>query len=148
MATCTGLSIILVDACRSVGVPARVAGTPLWTNKRGNHTWVEVWDGEWHFTGADEYNAEGLNKAWFTGDASKAVADDWKHAIWATSWRKTGAHFPMVWDLDSHEVAGVNVTARYTAGAEKAADATVPVHVRVFDQKGGEAPGGEAGVAR
>ncbi|MBI2925691.1 MAG: transglutaminase domain-containing protein [Verrucomicrobia bacterium] len=43
-ATCTGLSILLVDACRSVGVPARVAGTPLWVNLRGNHTWVEVWD--------------------------------------------------------------------------------------------------------
>ena len=55
MATCTGLSIILVDACRSVGVPARVAGTALWANKRGNHTWVEIYDeGRWHYTGADE----------------------------------------------------------------------------------------------
>ena len=32
VATCTGLSILLVDACRSVGVPARIAGTPLWSN--------------------------------------------------------------------------------------------------------------------
>ncbi len=39
LATCTGLSILLVDACRSVGVPARLAGTPMWTNMRGNHTW-------------------------------------------------------------------------------------------------------------
>ena len=137
MATCTGLSIILVDACRAVGVPARVAGIPLWPNKRGNHTWVEVWDGGWHFTGADEYNAQGLNKAWFTADASKAVADDWKHAIWATSWKKTDHHFPMVWDLKSREVAGVNVTERYTQRAEKT-ETTVPVHVRVFDKKGGE----------
>ena len=38
LATCTGLSILLVDACRSVGVPARLAGTPMWTNMRGNHT--------------------------------------------------------------------------------------------------------------
>ena len=45
MATCTGLSIILVDACRAVGIPARVAGTALWANKRGNHTWAEVYDG-------------------------------------------------------------------------------------------------------
>ncbi|NNM29336.1 MAG: transglutaminase domain-containing protein, partial [Akkermansiaceae bacterium] len=105
MATCTGLSIILVDACRSVGVPARVAGTPLWANKRGNHTWVEIWDGgEWFYTGADEYNAKGLNRAWFGGDASKAIADDWQHAIWATSWKRTGAHFPMVWNPGSREV--------------------------------------------
>jgi len=30
-ASCTGLSVILVAACRSVGIPARVAGTPSWT---------------------------------------------------------------------------------------------------------------------
>ena len=29
VATCTGLSILLVDACRSVGVPARLAGSAL-----------------------------------------------------------------------------------------------------------------------
>ncbi len=49
MATCTGLSIILVDACRAVGVPARVAGIALWPSKTGNHTWVEVWDGHWYY---------------------------------------------------------------------------------------------------
>jgi hypothetical protein len=52
IATCTGLSILLVDACRAVGVPARIAGTPMWTNMRGNHTWVEIWDEGWHFVGA------------------------------------------------------------------------------------------------
>src|SRR5207249_10681198 len=52
VATCTGLAILLVDACRAVGIPARVVGTPLWSNLRGNHTWVEVWDGDWHFAGA------------------------------------------------------------------------------------------------
>ena len=42
MASCTGLSILLVDACRSVGVPARFVGTPLWYNNTGNHSWVEI----------------------------------------------------------------------------------------------------------
>ena len=64
-ATCTGLSILLVDACRAVGIPARAVGTPMWTNGRGNHTWIEIWDGDWHFTGADEYDAKGLNRGWF-----------------------------------------------------------------------------------
>ena len=41
-ASCTGLSIILSDACRSVCIPARLVGTPLWSNKSGNHTWVEI----------------------------------------------------------------------------------------------------------
>ncbi|MGC6427111.1 MAG: transglutaminase domain-containing protein [Akkermansiaceae bacterium] len=136
MATCTGLSIILVDACRSVGVPARIAGTALWSNKRGNHTWVEIYDnGEWHFTGADEYDAKGLNRGWFTGDAGKAIADDWKHAIWATSWKKTDHHFPMVWDLRNKNVPAVNVTQHYAKDqpVEKG-----EIYLRLWDQKGGK----------
>jgi hypothetical protein len=136
MATCTGLSIILVDACRSVGVPARIAGTALWYNKRGNHTWAEIYDGgDWFFTGADEYDAKGLNRGWFTGDASKAVEDQWQHAIWASSWQKTGSHFPMVWDIRNKEVPGVNVTSRYVKKKEASEGV---VYFRVWDRKGGQ----------
>ncbi len=136
MATCTGLSIILVDACRSVGVPARVAGTALWADKRGNHTWAEIYDGgEWYFTGADEYDAKGLNRGWFTGDASKAIADKWQHAIWATSWKKTGSRFPMVWNIRNQDVPGVNVTSRYVKKEEASAGV---VYFRVWDSKGGK----------
>ncbi len=70
LATCSGLSILLVEACRSVAVPARIAGTPMWTNLRGNHTWVEVWDNGWHFAGAAEPDGKGLDHGWFTGDAA------------------------------------------------------------------------------
>ena len=136
MATCTGLSIILVDACRAVGIPARAAGTPMWTNDRGNHTWVEVWDGGWHFTGADEYDKQGLNRGWFTGDAAKARADEPKYAIYATSWKKEGLAFPMVWAPSSREVAAVNVTGRYAKAAPVAEGAKLGV--RLFDKKGGE----------
>lgn len=136
MATCTGLSIILVDACRAVGIPARAVGTPMWTNDRGNHTWVEVWDGGWHFTGADEYDKQGLNRGWFTGDAAKARADEPKYAIYATSWKKEGLAFPMVWAPASREVAAVNVTARYAKAAPAAEGAKLGV--RLFDKKGGE----------
>lgn len=136
MATCTGLSIILVDACRSVGVPARIAGTALWSNKRGNHTWVEIYDGgEWFFTGADEYDAKGLNRGWFVNDASKAVKDDWRHAIWASSWKKTGDFFPMVWNIRNRGVGAVNVTDRYL----KKDDAqNGKIFFRVWDTKGGK----------
>ena len=40
MATCTGLSIMLVEACRAVGVPARLAGIAAWPGRGGNHTWI------------------------------------------------------------------------------------------------------------
>ncbi len=137
MATCTGLSIILVDACRSVGVPARIAGTALWANKRGNHTWIELYDGQWFFTGADEYNKKGLNHAWFTGDASKAIASDWKHAIWASSWKRSGSHFPMVWALKDKGVAAVNVTDRYAKPVTRKGSDVV-LNLRVWDRRGGE----------
>ena len=136
MASCTGLSIILIDACRAVGIPARAVGTPMWTNGRGNHTWVEIWDGGWHFTGADESDPRGLNRGWFTDDAAQAKADVAQHAIYATSWKKAGLAFPLPWARENHDVAAVNVTARY---AEPTAGSNVArLGVRLFGTKGGE----------
>ena len=51
------------------------SGTPLWANKRGNHTWVEIWDKDWHFTGACEPDPNGLDRGWFVGDAAEAKKD-------------------------------------------------------------------------
>jgi poly(3-hydroxybutyrate) depolymerase len=135
-ATCTGLSIILVNACRAVGIPARAVGTPMWTNKRGNHTWVEIWDDGWHFTGADEYDPAGLNRGWFAGDAAQARADLPRHAIYATSWKRDGLTFPMVWARRSDVVAAVDVTGRY-AKAGGVEGAQVRLGVRLWDHRGG-----------
>ena len=54
-ASCTGISLLLIDALRTVGVPARLVGTPAWHGvvKDGNHNWVEVWLGP----GAGKANA-------------------------------------------------------------------------------------------
>jgi pimeloyl-ACP methyl ester carboxylesterase len=112
-ASCTGLSIILVDACRAVGIPARIAGIPLWSNQRGNHAWVEFWDDGWHFVGSDEYDAEGVDRGWFVGQAAQAQEAMPQHAIYASSWKKTGTHFPLVWAPENDSVPAINVTARY-----------------------------------
>lgn len=114
LASCSGLSILLIDACRSVGVPARFVGTPLWADESGNHSWVEVWDDGWHFTGAAEPNGTLLDAAWFTGRASQALAEDPMKAIYAVSYRKTPIHFPLVWAPSKTDVYAVNVTDRYT----------------------------------
>lgn len=111
-ASCTGLSLLLVDACRAVGVPARIVGVPAWTGKRGNHTWVEVWDnGDWHFLGAAESTR--LDSAWFTTVAAKADLHDPRHHIYASSWRRTTLHFPLVWDPTIDWVNAVDVSDRY-----------------------------------
>lgn len=129
-ATCTGLSIILVDACRAVGIPARAVGTPLWHDNSGNHTWVEIWDGGWHFTGADEYDKKGLDRAWFRTKAANADPNDPRHAIYATSWKKDDGHFPMVWSPESEAVGGVNVTGRYQY---KVAPVLAVIGIRFFE---------------
>lgn len=119
LASCTGLSILLIDACRAVGVPARFVGTPLWSDGSGNHSWVEVWDGRWHFTGAAEPTGSHLDRAWFLGRAAQAQREHRMHAIYAVSFRRTPLVFPMVWSRNSDPAWAVNVTDRYTAAAEK-----------------------------
>lgn len=136
IATCTGLSILLVDACRAVGVPARVAGTAMWSNMRGNHTWVEVWDGDWHFCGAAEPDAAGLDHGWFVSEAAKAVRDVPEHAIWATSFRRTEHFFPLVWLPGDKSVPAVNVTDRYAAKTPAVAADEARLSVKVTDAGG------------
>lgn len=140
-ATCTGLSILLVNACRSVGVPARLAGVAEWVSTPGNHTWVEVWDGDaWRFAGADEHDPEGLDRGWFVGRASEAVAGSARHGVWATSWRKTETHFPMAWSPGDTSVSGVDVTHRYAPTMETPVEDAgfVTRFFRVWDRTGGD----------
>jgi hypothetical protein len=131
LASCTGLSILLSDACRSVCIPTRVVGTPLWANKTGNHTWVEIWDGDWHFTGACEADPQGLDRGWFVGNASQAQKDSREHAIYAASFKKTDTTFPLVWAPKRSDVYAENVTDRYTAKGASRSD-KVRVSVRVW----------------
>ena len=110
-ASCSGLSILLVDACRAVGVPARVAGTPLWADHSGNHTWVEIWDGQWRYVGAAEPGE--FNQTWFSGKAAKADDSRPEHRIYAASFRPTGNSFPLVWDPTNTDYPAVDVTGYY-----------------------------------
>lgn len=111
MASCSGLSILLTNAFRAVGIPSRIAGTPNWFDNRGNHNWCEVWaDGQWYFT---EYYPNRLNMSWFLADAGKADKNDRQHAIYATSYKPTDINFPLVWDENIDYVHAENVTERY-----------------------------------
>ena len=121
MASCTGLSILLVDAYRAVGIPARFVGTASWHDNRGNHSWTEVWlDGEWRVT--EYYFPSQLDHLWFMPDASKAKADDRTYAIYATRFAGGNDWFPMVWADEDEDgpieelpkwVGAENVTQHY-----------------------------------
>ena len=133
MATCTGLSIMLIDALRAVGVPARMAGIHSWPGRGGNHTWVEVWDkGAWHFVGAAEPDDAGLDHSWFADEAGRAIPSKILNAIWAVTYRDNGSYFPMVWAPDA-KVPAENVTARYN---KRLLDLSPRLMVEV--KKGGE----------
>ena len=106
MATCTGLSILLTDAYRAVGIPSRLAGTAMWTNYKGNHTWNEVWiDGNWHFI---EYYPDTLDQSWFVADAGKADPENMLHWIYAASYKPTGMPYYAAPDGSVMEVVDVN----------------------------------------
>ncbi|BDD00493.1 transglutaminase-like domain-containing protein [Persicobacter psychrovividus] len=112
LASCTGLSVLLTDAFRAVGIPSRIAGTPNWTTKEGNHNWNEVMvDGQWYFT--EYYPSEGLDQGWFLADAGQADPTSKAHWIYASSFKPAQAYFPLVWDEKIHYVHAENVTERY-----------------------------------
>lgn len=97
-ASCTGLSILMVDALRAAGVPARLVAIPLWGTKEGNHTWVEVHDGKaWRFTGYG-----GMPARWDQGweIARCAYCDPMEpiHGVFASSYRMTPVGFPTIWE--------------------------------------------------
>lgn len=139
MASCSGLSILLTDAFRTMGIPSRIAGTPLWVSKEGNHNWSEVWiDGQWYFT--EYYPTPALNHSWFLERAGKADKSNPIYWMYATSWKPTGLAFPMVWARKNKNVPGIDVTDFYIDlyNAQMAqAKNGAPVVIRVFKTKDG-----------
>ena len=135
MASCTGLSILLVDACRSVGVPARFVGTPLWYNNTGNHSWVEIWDNGWHFTGAAEPAGNKLNETWFSELAGNATKGDMTYGIFAATWDESDIYFPMDWLPGVKNYGAIDVTDRYKIRDIPEGE-LVPIRIRVLDSSG------------
>ncbi len=146
IASCSGLSIILTDAFRSVGIPSRVAGIPLWPITGGNHNWNEVWldrDKGWHLT--EFYlDQKGLDYGWLIERAAKADHSKWEHRIYASSFTPTEYWFPLVWDMNIRFVNGVNVSSFYKGlwqkikkEKEEIDKALQPVAMIVFESENG-----------
>ncbi len=133
LASCTGLSILMIDACRACGIPARFVGIPMWPDKSGNHSWVEIWDNGWHFTGACEATGDELNRAWFTDRAATAIRDNPLHSIYAVSFQRTPLSFPFGWNRGNSQISAVNVTDRYTQLKVARPEGTTKTMFRVVD---------------
>lgn len=129
MASCTGLSILLIDACRSVGIPARFVGC-LWVNKPGNHSWVEVWqDGVWYHLGA--FDGTGLNNAWFNNDVIYNKPNDPRYSIFAYAWLPTeSSTMKSMTSGRNTPRPAIDVTQRYLDLCLKTQDCRILVVVR------------------
>ena len=67
---CEEKAILLIDALRSVSIPARLVFTPAWQHANGNHAWVEVWiNGKWNVLEIAK-PVKILNHPWFEANYS------------------------------------------------------------------------------
>jgi len=119
MASCTGISILLIDACRAVGIPARLVGCN-WTTIPGNHSWVEVWsEGRWRVLASGEKERE--DDIWFLAYAAEADASRPDKRIYASRWSPSpeGTRFWQTWEFPQKvsDVPADDVTEKYKRGA-------------------------------
>ncbi len=89
LGNCISFSILLADACRAVGVPARVVVIPQWVGLSAGHAWVEIYDqGQWKHISA--FDPGPLNRTWFEERAATTDTSKFKNRIYAASFKRTG----------------------------------------------------------
>jgi hypothetical protein len=130
-ASSSGLAILVVDICRSVGVPARVVGTPSISNPKKDqppfHFWVEIWDGQWFVLSPGENKP--LNQGWFMENCARANPNDPQQRIYDASYKRTGTPFPLAWDESAKNVWAEDVSYSYVK--------RIPVRLQVMDREDG-----------
>lgn len=140
-ASCTGLSILLAAAYRSVGIPARLVGVAEWGDGPGNHTWVEVWDaGDWHFV---EYypDKHGLDHGWLLAPCAHLNPDIPTQRVIARA--PGGAEiFHLPWDEANLTLKGEDRTAHYQrlAGGRQTPTDAVVIRIEAHDAAGRRVP--------
>ena len=112
-ASCTGLSVILLNACRACGVPARFTGCPQWTDRSGNHSWIEFWDDQWIYEGAS--SSDPRNRSWVGDKVKEATEDSLTGGVWAvtTEPQRDGAFFVLPWRPSDRSYPAVPLRAFY-----------------------------------
>jgi len=117
---------------RSIGIPARLVGTPAWNNDaaNGNHNWVEVWQ----LSNTDEHTAswspiegkpagggETLDdpcSLWFCNPAHFPSASDSNTTtpVYAARFSQDAdVRYPMAWDLANIDIPGLFLSDSYAA---------------------------------
>lgn len=113
--SCTGQSILLICALRSVDIPARAVGVHTWNHISGNHTWVEAWfDGQWHMI---EFNEPDFNTPWVMENIGMLNPDTPEQRIMAATPTGTSLWIPL--DAETPDITAEDVTERYLEQARQ-----------------------------
>jgi hypothetical protein len=131
--SCTGLAILLIAALRTVGIAARLAGSPAWWGdaENGNHSWVEVYvpdenRGKWIFLEPTPGIAEGDEDTANADDLDRDPCKRWfchsnrfngTTQVYATMYTKSESSlfYPMAWGVGDEGVVGGNRSDYYTS---------------------------------
>lgn len=122
-ASCTGISLLLLDALKSVGVCARLAGTPAWhgIKQNGNHNWIEVFNPDTRQWGILEGKPAGGGESlrdpcsvWFCNPDNFPYGAN-STAVFAARFDRVDAdtYYRMSWDPSNMQVPGVDRTEWY-----------------------------------
>lgn len=106
---CGELTNFLVEAARSVCIPARTAYTPWWSTSDDNHAWVEVWD-----TGDLSWHAiDAANPPPDLTSFGSSLKKTGKGKVYAVEFRKSGT---TMWRRLETRKDLTDVTERYVDG--------------------------------
>jgi hypothetical protein len=118
-ASCTGSSILLANALRSVGIPARIAGVASWNRPdHGNHNWVEVWTGErWHFVDAVPVTNVVWDRTWFSDGLVQKSIPHSISGVFTPVWDdgEADSNYTVTWRTPNLILPALDRTAYYNA---------------------------------
>ena len=103
VATCSGLSIAMVAALRSVCIPSRLVSIHRWHGRqdRAGHRWVEVWiGGRWYCCELAPF--VGFDQGWFLPRVKPESQEHLGTQVFVNSYKETGQKYPRPWDPFFH----------------------------------------------
>lgn len=87
--SCGEASLLLVYACRAVGIPARLAVLPHWPRQKAGHMWIEFWDGTgWRHLPA--YDPGLFEMDWIGPQIAASFPAHSRGVVFAPAFRRTG----------------------------------------------------------
>ena len=105
--SCGEAALLVVDGCRSVGIPARLTVLPRWPKSKAGHFWVEIYDrGRWRKLTA--FDPSPLDRTWIQGLVAKIVPVRPENRIYAISFRRTPIRI-----MFGGEVSFLDITGDY-----------------------------------